>query len=271
MKKLAKVPHRKIVLNEFNGFFVLPYVVYLYLDLYLYFYMYIDTYIHEYLCKYTHIYIYTYTYYVCIIYMYIFFPRKNGSLKNIWPAVWKCAVDESQEPSIGGERYLAVRLETAQVEVLGSKPSWNTPFVWPISGHLSGPSFGVTASPHGRMPCWQPLRRIWHAWWFVPSLRDYVLSPFLWAPRTVPGIQLELRMGIGCTWAQGSNRRGFRDIQLGSDPCCLLYCFITLDRASVTSFRTWGKQYLPSSLWDQMETLRGNAFWRLWSSNFKLN
>ena len=77
---------------------------------------------------------------------YIFFPRKkNGSCKNICPTLGNCEGNEPQEPWIGEEHYLAVKLETVLVEVLGAKPSWNTAFLGPTSGPLSGLSFGVAA------------------------------------------------------------------------------------------------------------------------------
>lgn len=147
---------------------------------------------------------------------------------------------------------LAVKLEIAQAGVSGSKASWNIPFVWPVPGHLSSPSSGVTPSPcGGGALSWQSPPRIRCAGLFVVSfsalsLRDCVLSPSLRAPSTVPGIQLELSMCSGCTGGQGSNRRGFRDIWLAQTLGCHLSCSVTLGRASVTSLVRQGKQRLPS-------------------------
>ena len=64
--------------------------------------------------------------------------------------------------------------------------------------------------------------------------------------------------GTGCTRAQGSGRRGFRDTNLGADPSCFLNCFITPDR--VTSFRRQGEQYLPSRVVGPNENYTGKWF-----------
>ena len=61
--------------------------------------------------------------------------------------------------------------------------------------------------------------------------------------------------GTGCTRAQGSGRRGFRDTNLGANPSCFLNCFTTPDR--VTSFRRQGEQYLPSRVVGPNENYTG--------------
>lgn len=97
------------------------------------------------------------------------------------------------------------QIETVQVKVLGSKPSWNTAASWPTSGPVSGLSFDVTEAF-----CDKSTAGGFDMLICLSCLSGVVLSPFSEHPSVLANSWSS--NGTGCTLSTGSHRRGFRDL-----------------------------------------------------------
>ena len=104
---------------------------------------------------------------------------------------------------------------------------------------------------------WQSLWRTWYAYFFVLSLRGCPVS-VLWAPRTVPGKQLELRRALDALEHRAA---------AGAVSETLTWARTLAASSTASSPRTESlhledreNSIYPQELWGQVKTILGNDF-----------